>query len=78
MRSGFLIAGPSSIIATELFSRAGARGGRTGDEGYKNENGTYVQPHHRTNPNGNTRDSCGTLGNVNPRTGQVGTRTPKD
>src|SRR5690348_10764703 len=40
--------------------------------GYSKRDGTYVQPHHQTNPNSTTR------GNVNPYTGKVGTRSPKD
>lgn len=43
---------------------------------YTTPSGTYVQPHYQTNPNGTQRDNYGTLGNVNPYTGQVGTRTP--
>ena len=46
--------------------------------GYSKRDGTYVQPHHQTNPNSTTRDNYGTRGNVNPYTGKVGTRSPKD
>ena len=46
--------------------------------GYTTKNGTYVAPHHATDPNGTTRDNYSTRGNVNPYTGKAGTRTPKD
>jgi hypothetical protein len=39
--------------------------------------GTYVQPHQQTNPNSTQYDNYGTRGNVNPYTGQTGTRSPK-
>jgi len=45
--------------------------------GYTNRNGTYVQPHYSTNPNGTQRDNYGTSGNINPYNGHVGTRSPR-
>jgi hypothetical protein len=47
-------------------------------KGYSKRDGTYVQPHHQTNSNSSTRDNYGTRGNVNPYTGKVGTKSPKD
>ena len=44
--------------------------------GYYRSNGTYVAPHYQTNPNGTTADNWSTKGNVNPYTGQPGTRNP--
>jgi hypothetical protein len=41
--------------------------------GYTRSNGTYVAPHHSTNPNGTQLDNYGTRGNVNSYTGAVGT-----
>lgn len=41
--------------------------------GYYKQNGTYVQPHHRTAPNNTISDNYSTQGNVNPYTGQPGT-----
>ncbi len=38
--------------------------------------GTYVQPHFRTNPNSNPYDNWSTRGNTNPYTGQPGYRNP--
>jgi hypothetical protein len=45
-------------------------------QGYIRNNGTYVAPHYQTNPNGTQFDNYGTRGNLNPYTGQYGTRTP--
>lgn len=44
--------------------------------GYMRSNGTYVQPHHSTNPNATRNDNWTTRPNVNPYTGRVGTRSP--
>jgi len=40
--------------------------------GYHRANGTYVAPHFRSAPDGDPRNNWGTLGNVNPYTGQPG------
>ena len=42
--------------------------------GYYRKNGTYVQPHYRSSPNSTKMDNWSTKGNVNPYTGQVGTK----
>ena len=44
--------------------------------GYYRSDGTYVQPHYRSSPNSSVWDNWSTRGNVNPYTGQVGTRDP--
>lgn len=46
--------------------------------GYYKSNGTYVQPHYRTNPNNTIRDNYSTYGNTNPYTGQQGTVRQKN
>ncbi|MEK1925050.1 MAG: hypothetical protein AAAB11_06330 [Rhizobium giardinii] len=46
--------------------------------GYTRSNGTYVQPHYRSAPNGSRYDNYSTSGNVNPYTGQAGTRRSYD
>ena len=43
--------------------------------GYTRSDGTYVRPHYRTSPNSTTLDNWSTRGNVNPYTGQPGTRS---
>jgi hypothetical protein len=42
--------------------------------GYTRSNGTYVAPHFQSNPNNTTSDNYSTRGNVNPYTGQAGTK----
>jgi len=42
--------------------------------GYSRDNGTYVQPHYRSNPDGDRSNNWSTYPNVNPHTGQIGTR----
>lgn len=44
--------------------------------GYTRNNGTYVEPHYRSSPNNTAYDNWSTKGNVNPYTGQEGTRNP--
>ena len=42
--------------------------------GYTKANGTYVAPYHATNVNSTKTDNYSTVGNVNPYTGQAGTK----
>ena len=42
--------------------------------GHFRSNGTYVQPHYRSNPDGNSYNNWSTSPNVNPYTGRTGTR----
>lgn len=42
--------------------------------GHLRSDGTYVQPHHRSAPDGNFQNNWSTQGNVNPYTGKWGTR----
>lgn len=44
--------------------------------GYYRKDGTYVQPHDRSSPNNSTHDNWSTKGNINPYTGEKGTRDP--
>jgi len=43
-------------------------------KGYYKKNGTYVQPHYRSNPNYTKSDNWSTYGNINPYTGKKGTK----
>jgi hypothetical protein len=43
---------------------------------YVRSDGTYVQGHVRSSPNGTTSDNYSTKGNTNPYTGQAGTLSP--
>lgn len=40
--------------------------------GYRRSDGTYVQPHHRSDPDGNPYNNYSHRGNVNPYTGERG------
>ena len=61
------------------FDATGFAKGRSGSsgavhvQGYFRQNGTYVQPHYRSAPNGTTLDNYSTKGNINPFTGKLGT-----
>lgn len=44
--------------------------------GYTRSDGTYVAPHYRSSPNATRNDNWTTRGNVNPYTGEPGTRSP--
>jgi hypothetical protein len=44
--------------------------------GYTKKDGTYVAPHYRSSPDGNPYNNWSTVGNVNPYTGQAGTKSP--
>lgn len=44
--------------------------------GYYRRNGTYVQPYHRSAPDHSYNNNWSTSPNVNPYTGQEGTRQP--
>jgi len=45
--------------------------------GYYRSDGTYVQPHMRSAPDSSYNDNWSTSPNVNPYTGQQGTRQPR-
>lgn len=44
--------------------------------GYLRKDGTYVQPHYRSDPNGNPYDNWSFPGNVNPFTGKIAPGNP--
>jgi hypothetical protein len=70
MHRAFLIASTFAVILTT------AAAADTYVRGYTRSDGTYVQPHHRTNPDGNRFNNYGTQGNINPYTGERGTVNP--
>jgi hypothetical protein len=47
-------------------------------KGHFRKDGTYVAPHMRSSPNASTLDNWSTKGNVNPYTGQAGTKNSVD
>lgn len=63
------------IAAAGLFAGQ-ALAGSVHVRGYTKSDGTYVAPHYRSAPDANPYNNWSTLGNVNPYTGQAGTRSP--
>lgn len=66
----------ASAILWGFAGQAMAQGSHY-NNGYYNNRGTYVAPHYSTNPNNTQMDNYSTRGNVNPYTGQPGTRSPR-
>ena len=65
---------PAAPAPWGVESVAEARGGAVHVRGYYRKSGTYVQPHYRSAPDGNFYNNWSTRGNVNPYTGQPGTK----
>lgn len=63
-------------VVLALFA-AGAASAQTYVRGYTKKDGTYVAPHYRSSPNSSTYDNWSTKPNVNPYTGQQGTKEPQ-
>jgi opacity protein-like surface antigen len=61
------------LVLTVMASAAAAQ---VHVRGYTRRDGTYVQPHYRSSPDGNPSNNWSTRGNVNPYTGQYGTHQP--
>lgn len=64
-----------ALMAIAMIAPVAANA-QTRVRGYYRSDGTYVQPHYRSSPNNTTSDNYSTRGNVNPYTGQAGTRDP--
>ena len=60
---GFAVAASSTSLEAQTWVR-----------GYYRSNGTYVQPHYRSDPDGNFWNNWTTYPNINPYTGSYGTR----
>jgi hypothetical protein len=46
-------------------------------QGYFRKDGTYVEPYMRSAPDSNPYNNFSTKGNINPYTGQAGTKNPE-
>ena len=72
---GFFLAAPVQAFAKGGGSGGGSsKGATTTVRGYTKRDGTYVQCHHRTAPDGRKGNNWSTRGNVNPYTGKPGTK----
>ncbi len=63
----YLIIASLLVISSSGFAAQNVRGHTTKD-------GKYVEPHYRSDPNGNKYDNWSTKGNTNPYTGKNGTK----
>lgn len=69
----------TSLLFTIVFAipyASYARGGSVHINGYFRSNGTYVQPHYRSAPDGNPYNNWSFPGNTNPYTGKVAGGNP--
>jgi hypothetical protein len=66
------------LIAIILLVQFSASIAQVPVNGYYRKNGTYVQPHYRSSPNSTKMDNWSTKGNVNPYTGEKGTKKVYD
>ena len=64
------------IFGLVVASLANAVSAQTYVQGYTTKSGTYVAPHYRSSPNSTTTDNWSVKPNVNPYTGQPGTKSP--
>jgi len=62
------------IAAAAVGSASVAYAGGHYVNGYVTKNGTYVAPHYQSNPDAYQSNNYSTRGNVNPYSGEVGTR----
>lgn len=80
MRALVLVGAISIAMLCAATAEARGRGGYSSGShsvrGYTTKRGTYVAPHHATNPNRTKSDNWTTRGNTNPYTGKPGTRNP--
>lgn len=63
------------LIGTLLLAVSVAAGADVSVRGYTRKDGTYVQPHVRSDRNDTTFDNYSTRGNTNPYTGERGYRS---
>lgn len=64
------------VAGVLVLTVTGAAARDTYTKGYVRSDGTYVQPHYSSAPDGNRFNNYSTQGNSNPYTGQSGTVDP--
>lgn len=67
-----------TLIIAVLISASAAPAFAGYVNGYFKQNGTYVAPHYRSNPDSYQDNNYSYKGNVNPYTGQIGTQSGQD
>jgi hypothetical protein len=65
-----------AMLATVSMALAAPADADTYVHGYTRRDGTYVQPHYRSSPDSSTFNNWSSRGNMNPHTGEYGTRDP--
>lgn len=63
-----------ALLALAMFASS-SLAGDVYVNGYTRRDGTYVRPHYRSAPDSNPYNNWSSQGNVNPYTGQYGTRS---
>lgn len=64
------------VAAALLTTAVQAKGGSHSVKPHIKKDGTYVEGHRQTNPNGTKVDNWSSKGNANPYTGKEGTKDP--
>jgi hypothetical protein len=64
------------VVAVAAVALSATASAQVYVHGYTKSDGTYVAPHYRSSPDGNPYNNYSTIGNVNPYTGQPGTKNP--
>jgi len=64
-------------LALIVLAPLAAWAGETYVDGYYRKDGTYIAPHWRSTPDSSYNNNWSTWPNINPHTGQQGTREPK-
>lgn len=76
MKINLLVLGCLLALMSQASFAKSSNGGSHSVRGHVKKDGTYVQPHHATNPNKTQRDNWSSKPNVNPYTGKQGTKDP--
>jgi hypothetical protein len=66
----------SAVLGTIALFAVPYAGADVYVKGHTRSNGTYVAPHYRSDPDSSVNNNWSTRGNMNPHTGEWGTRTP--
>lgn len=64
------------VLGLAALSMSAAVSAQVYVRGHTTKNGTYVAPHYRSSPDSSKLNNWSTKGNVNPYTGQAGTKDP--
>lgn len=64
------------LILTLIFTGISSADAAVRVKGYRKKDGTYVQSHYRSDPDSSVYNNWSTKGNINPYTGEEGTKKP--